>query len=108
MLEGEPTGFKPEEETGEEISNEEKEELITLPDEAEMLDKLKAVNDNPHMVERFYPILLKNAGQERTPDGVKLMVALAIYDYVKDLPPVMSTMMNMELDDFVEALTKKS
>lgn len=86
----------------------EEEELITLPDEAEMLERLKAVSDEPHMVERFYPLLLREAGQQKYPEGVKLMVALAIYDYVKDLPPVMSSLMNMQLEDFVEALSKKS
>ena len=84
------------------------EELITLPGEAEMLERLKAVSDEPHMVEGLYQNLLKNAGQERTPQGIKLMVALAIYDYVKDLPPVMSALMNMKMEDFVDALTKKS
>lgn len=101
-MENEPLPQPPQEEMGEE------EKLITLPDEAEMLERLKAVSDEPHLVERFYPILLKNAGQEKTPQGVELIVALAIYDYVKDLPPVMSALMNMRMEDFVEALTKKS
>jgi len=86
----------------------EEEELITLPNEVEMLERLKAVNDAEPLVERLYPSLLENAGQKRTPESIKLMVALAIYDYVKDLPPVMSRLMNVQLEAFVDALIKKS
>jgi len=89
-----------------EQGTEDKEEVIVLPDADEMMRRLKAVSDNPHLVERLYPLLLREAGQRKYKNGVELMVKLAIYDYVKDLPPVMSTLMGMREQDLIEALTR--
>ena len=36
--------------------------VITLPDAESMLQRLNKVDDNSHLQERFYPLLLKNAG----------------------------------------------
>lgn len=86
----------------------EEEELIALPDADEMMRRLKAINDSPHLVENLYPLLLREAGQQKYRSGIDLMVKLAIYDYVKDLPPVMSTLMGMQEKQIINALTKPS
>ena len=77
--------------------------VITLPDRDEMLQRLLKVNDDRHVQERFYPILLESAGQERTARGVVLMLTLAIHDYVEGMP-VMSDHMHMLVPRFIEAL----
>lgn len=81
-----------------------KEKVITLPAREEMLDRLKKVSDNSHMQERFYPILLKHAGEEKVAQGVVMMLALAIHDYVEGMPPMMSNLMYMQAPQFIEAL----
>lgn len=96
------SSFRPSEEESE------KEELITLSDADEMMQRLKAINDTSHLVERFYPLLLREAGQQKYRTGIDLMVKLAIYDYVRDLPPVMSALMGIQEQSIIEALTRPS
>ncbi len=90
-----PEKFRPESE---------KQKIITLPDRDEMLKRLLKVSDDSHMQERFYPILLKKAGQKQVALGVVNMLALAIHDYTEGLPPVMTTMMYMQVPEFIDAL----
>jgi len=78
--------------------------VITLPNHEEMLQRLLKVDGNPHLQERFYPILLKSAGQERVAQSVVLMLALAIHDYVKGMPSVMTDLMYMQAPQFIDAL----
>ena len=80
------------------------EKVITLPNRDEMLERLVKVSDNSHLQERFYPILLKQAGQERVAQGIVMMLALAIHDYVEGMPPVMANLMYMQAPDFIDAL----
>ena len=80
------------------------EKVITLPNRDEMLKRLLKVSDNSHMQERFYPILLKQAGQERVARGIVMMLALAIHDHVEGMPPVMANLMYMQAPDFIDAL----
>lgn len=56
------------------------EKRITLPDHEEMLRRLVAVDDNDHLQERFYPILLQSAGRQLVGQGVVMMFTLAISD----------------------------
>lgn len=62
------------------------EKIITLPDKKIMLQKLSEVDDTNHLQERFYPILLKRAGETKVAIGVIMMLTLAIHDYSNDLP----------------------
>jgi hypothetical protein len=80
------------------------EKTITLPDREDMLKRLLGVCDMSHMEERFYPILLKNAGQERVASGVVMMLALAIHDYTEGMPAMMSGLIYMEAPNFIDAL----
>lgn len=80
------------------------EKVIILPSREEMLARLLRVNDNSHMQEKFYPILLKDAGQERVALGVVMMLAMAIHDYTKGMPPIMASTLYMEAPHFIDAL----
>lgn len=77
---------------------------IILPDREDMLRRLKSVMDEPHAVEQFYPLILKDAGRELVGMGVVMMLQLAIADYTAGLPPVMGAMLQMRVDDYITAL----
>lgn len=81
-----------------------KEKVITLPNREEMLARLIKISDNSLLQERFYPILLKSAGQERVPQGIVMMLALAIHNYTEGMPPVMANLMYMQAPGFIDAL----
>lgn len=79
--------------------------IITLPDRDDMLKRLLEVSDSSHLQERFYPILLEQAGQELvTPEGIAMMLALAIHDYLNGLPLIIASQMYMQVPDFIDAL----
>ena len=61
-------------------------EMITLPSRREMHRKLVAICDPPQVVRGFYPLLLRHAGKQMTPEGIDLMLALTQYDYAGNLP----------------------
>lgn len=69
-----------------------------------MLTRLLKVNGENHLQERFYPILLKNAGSQKVAQGVVLLIQLAIYDYLQGLPPMMEPIMQMMVPDLIKAL----
>ena len=81
-----------------------KEKVITLPDKDDMLKRLVMVDNDPHLVERFYPILLKNAGQKRVAQGITMMMILAIHDYADGMPPLTSALMVMYAPKYIDAL----
>lgn len=80
------------------------ERVITLPDQDEMLKRLLKVNDNSHLQEWFYPILLKQAGQECVSQDIVMMLALAIHDYTEGMPPAMANLMYRQVPKFIDAL----
>jgi hypothetical protein len=45
------------------------EKTVILPERDDMLRRLKSVIDEPHTEQNFYPLLLKHAGQPKTPGG---------------------------------------
>lgn len=59
-----------------------RERLTVLPDAAELLERLKGVDDDPYMVERFYPHIIKSAGQQFVAGGIVMFLTLAINDFV--------------------------
>jgi len=81
-----------------------KEGIIILPNKEEMLNRLIKANDNSHLQERFYPILLKSAGKELVAQDIVMVLTLAIYDYVEGMPTIMSNLMYMQADQFIDAL----
>ena len=81
-----------------------KDKAITLPNREEMLQRLLKVNNEGHLTEKFYPILLRDAGQQRVGAGVVMMLALAIHDYTEGMPPIMANAMYMKAPEFIDAL----
>jgi hypothetical protein len=82
----------------------EREGLFTLADKEEMLQRLNAVDDNAHFQERFYPKLLRDAGTQKVPMGVIMMLTLAIHDYSKGMPPMIAGMVSMRVPEYIDAL----
>ena len=48
--------------------------VITLPNRDEMIERLVKVNDDSRLQERFYPILLKQAGQKYAAQDIVIHV----------------------------------
>ena len=80
------------------------EKVVILPNEEEMLKNLLEIDDNSHLQERFYPLLTRQAGQEKVAEGVVLMLSLAISDYTQGMPSMLSSLMYMKLPNFIDAL----
>lgn len=81
-----------------------KDAVITLPDRATMLNRLLAVDTNDHVQERFIPLLLQHAGTEKVGEGIVMMISLAIHDYTQGMPPMMTNLMYMNMDRYIDAL----
>ena len=80
------------------------ETCIVLPDAETMMARLKVISDDSHIVQRFYPLLTKNAGEERVPMGIVMMLQLAIYDYCKGMPPMMAAILTVNMEHYINAL----
>lgn len=78
--------------------------MFNLPSEDEMLQCLLEVDDDSHLQERFYPKLLKQAGQQKVAMGVVMLLQIAIHDYTEGMPASMGAIMNMRMPDFIDAL----
>jgi hypothetical protein len=78
--------------------------VITLPDADDMLRRLIEVDDINHLQERFYPLLLRNAGEEKVATGVVMMITLAIHDYSEGMPPMIQGLMFMNMENYLKAL----
>lgn len=79
--------------------------VITLPDRDEMFERLLKITDNPHVRQRLYPDLLKQACQKyTTPQEVVIMLLLIIHDYVHGMPSVMADMIYGQAHRFIDAL----
>lgn len=83
----------------------ERERAVKLLDAETMEKRLIAVIDDPYEREKFYPLILKSAGCELVPRGIVTVLALAIYDYTKDLPQVMSILMHLKMGQLIDAVT---
>jgi hypothetical protein len=77
---------------------------FNLPSKEEMLQRLLKVQNDSHVQERFYPLLTKHGGEPKVAMGVVLMIQLAIYDYTQSMPAVMVSLLNMQMNDFIDAL----
>lgn len=78
--------------------------LITLPEAEDMLMRLKNAHDEASRVERLYPILAKNGGQEKTPLDIIIMVQLAIIDYTMSLPLLMTKIVQEDMVRYIDAI----
>lgn len=78
-----PEEFKPRSVEGTPQSSE-VEKAITLPDQEEMLERLRKVNTDPSLESRFFPSLLKEAGNEFDGTGIAMMFLGAVRDYIDE------------------------
>ena len=77
---------------------------FNLPSKEEMLARLLKVDDNSHAQQKFYPLLTKHGGEQKVAMGVVLMLQLAIHDYTQGMPAMMVSLLNMRMNDFIDAL----
>lgn len=75
-----------------------------LRDSESMAEQLAAVNNEPHLRERFYPILTAQAGRRLNGMGVIVTIQLAISDYVRGMPAMMAVLMDMQTLEFARAI----
>ncbi len=54
------------------------EQLVILPEPEEMLERLVSTDDSQYMRDRFYPHLIRHAGEEKAAEGVLIMLLLAV------------------------------
>lgn len=78
--------------------------LVKLPSSDEIMARLLAVDSNQHLKTKLYPLIAAKGGREFEPEGIALMVALAISDYTDGLPLIMHTLVTMRMKDFLAAL----
>ena len=66
---------------------------FTLPDREEMTARLLQVDNDPHKIQKFYPVVVENlAGKIQFPEGFLMGWTLAVSDYVRGMPEVAMTM----------------
>ena len=77
---------------------------VRIPNRSDLQARLLAVDNNPHLQEKLYPVLYESAGKDKCPEGVVMLLLLALYDYTRGIPPLMFTVMSMRADEFITAL----
>jgi hypothetical protein len=77
---------------------------MVLPDSNETIRRLTAAYDDPHAVEKLYPIIAKDAGRELNGIGIVMLLMQAIHDYTENMPPMLRNIMLGSMDMFVDAL----
>ena len=80
--------------------------VVTLPKAGEIIDRLKTVDDDAYMAEKFYTMVANEAGRELVAQGVVLMFTLKIHDFVAsgDYPPVIGTLLHLNVARYIDAL----
>lgn len=79
-------------------------ETITLPAADEMLARLRSVMNEPHAVANLYPRITRDEGMRKTPEGIEMLVTLAIHDYAEGEPPAVLAGLYVALPRFVRVL----
>ncbi|KKS69948.1 MAG: hypothetical protein UV41_C0040G0004 [Candidatus Daviesbacteria bacterium GW2011_GWA2_42_7] len=79
--------------------------LVTLPGTEEIIQRLKKVNDDPYLVERFYPLIAQEAGRELLPQGIVLMLSLKVGDFAPTTHTLqLEALLSMSIPQWAEAL----
>lgn len=81
------------------------EEACVLPDREVMLECLLRVSNQRHLVEYLYPRFLTHAGRDMLPEGVVMLIALDLHDYLKDQPPTLAVVLQVFIPMFVRAMS---
>jgi len=77
---------------------------FTLPSKEELHKSLLEVDDNAHLMEHFYPMLIKHAGEEVTPAGVVIMLQTSVYEYGGGIPTALACRLYERMTRYIEAL----
>jgi len=78
---------------------------INLPsDPQEIIRRLSSVNDEETLVSRFYPLIANDAGRQLVAEGLVIMFQLASYDFCQGHPPMISTLIQMQIPQWIDAL----
>jgi hypothetical protein len=77
---------------------------ITLPAEEEMVARLRSVFEEQRAVCCLYPKIAAHAGEQIAPEGLSVMLLLAIADYADGNPSVEITL-SFFIPAFITALT---
>ncbi len=77
---------------------------VVLPGRDEMLRRLLTINDSPHLQQKFYPLILKEAGIEADAQAIVMIFTLAISTYVQGLPQQVEMLMYVQLPHYIDAL----
>lgn len=81
-----------------------KPKTITIPPAEELLRRLLAVDDDPHM-DVFYRILLNAESRRITGQGIAVHLTLSMTDYTAGYPTALTVAVAMKLCEFVPAFT---
>lgn len=84
------------------------EDWITLPPAEVIIERLRTVMDEPHAVAGLYPRIAAHAGQRKVPEGVEMLVRLAIYDYAGGYPQAVADALDVAVPRFTAVLVKAS
>jgi len=79
---------------------------VTLPARQEMLKRLKAVNNSPHVVERLYPQLLMYASQDMAALGIVAMLKLEVTNYCTPFSQDFLRLMEAQIPAFIKELVR--
>ena len=79
-------------------------QTYTLPDRLTLRARLLAVDDDPHLQKRFYPLLERRAGRRLNGVGVLNTILFSIYDYAGEMPSAVATVMKVRMDEWINAL----
>lgn len=77
---------------------------VVLPKQEEILERLRQVDNDDCLVERFYPLIAEEAGCELVAEGVAMMLTLKVHDFAESYPPPMGAFLSLYVPRFIDAL----
>jgi len=84
-----------------------KDKTITLPGAQEIMDRLRKLDmgANDYMAEKFYPLIAAEAEHELLAQGVVMMLAIKIHEFVDSgYPAFMETILHMYVPQIIDVL----
>jgi len=79
--------------------------VVTLLEKEQMTRNLLAISDSDCFKREFYPLLTKNAGQQRVGLGIAMMLVEAIFSFTEDNGPFWFGVLASDADRYIDALT---
>lgn len=81
---------------------------IILPSAEVIIERLRSVMDEPHAVKGLYPRIAAHAGQRKAPEGVEVLIRLAICDYAAGFPQAVADVLEVAVPRFTAVLVEAS